>query len=98
VSEQEAIKEARRSLGRQLADWRLKAGLTQGQLALRTGYDRTTIAHAEAGDRASRVLAEAADRVLGAGGQLTAACDAISAAVTAAWTSPPSITPTLKNR
>lgn len=83
MSEQEAIKDARRSLGRQLAAWRLKAGLTQGQLARQTGYHRTTIAHAEAGDRASRELAEAADRVLGAGGRLIAARDAISAAVTA---------------
>jgi transcriptional regulator with XRE-family HTH domain len=83
VSEQEAIRDARRSLGRQLAAWRLKAGLTQGQLARRTGYHRTTIAHAEAGDRASRDLADAVDRVLGAGGRLTAARDAISAAATA---------------
>ena len=83
MSEQEAIGDARRSLGRQLAAFRLKAGLTQGQLAHRTGYHRTTIAHAEAGDRASRDLAEAADRVLDAGGRLTAARDAISAAVAA---------------
>ncbi len=83
MSEQEAIREARRSLGRQLAAQRLKAGLTQGQLARRTGYHRTTIAHAEAGDRVSRDLAEAADRVLGAGGRLIAGSDAISAAVTA---------------
>jgi DNA-binding XRE family transcriptional regulator len=74
---------ARRSLGRQLAAWRLRGGLTQGQLARQTGYHRTTIAHAEAGDRASRELAEAADPVLGAGGRLIAARDAISAAVTA---------------
>jgi transcriptional regulator with XRE-family HTH domain len=65
VSDQEAINDARRSLGRQLAAWRLRAGLTQGQLARQTGYHRTTIAHAEAGDRASRELAEAADRALG---------------------------------
>jgi hypothetical protein len=83
VSEQAAITDARRSLGRQLAAWRLEAGLTQGQLARRTGYHRTRIAHAEAGDRASRDLVEAADRVLGAGGRLTAARDAISAAVAA---------------
>jgi DNA-binding XRE family transcriptional regulator len=83
VSDQEAINDARRSLGRQLAAWRLRAGLTQGQLARQTGYHRTTIAHAEAGDRASRELAEAADRALGAGGRLIAARDAISAAVTA---------------
>jgi transcriptional regulator with XRE-family HTH domain len=83
VSEQDAIRAARRSLGRQIAGWRLKAGLTQGQLARRTGFDRSTIAHAEAGDRASRDLAEAADKVLCAGGRLTAARDAITAAVAA---------------
>jgi hypothetical protein len=54
-----------------------------GQLARRTGYHRTTIAHAEAGDRASRDQAEAADRVLGTGGRLTAARDAISASIPA---------------
>jgi transcriptional regulator with XRE-family HTH domain len=83
VSEQEAIRDARRRLGRQLAAWRLRADLTQAQLARRTGYHRTTIAHAEAGDRVSRDLAEAADRVLDAGGRLTASRDAISAAVAA---------------
>ncbi len=63
--------------------WPPGAGLTQGQLARRTGYHRTTIAHAEAGDRVSRDLVDAADRVLSAGGRLTAARDVISAAVAA---------------
>jgi hypothetical protein len=53
ASEQEALKDARRSLGRQLAAWRFQAGLTQGHLARRKGYHRITIAHAAAGDRAA---------------------------------------------
>jgi transcriptional regulator with XRE-family HTH domain len=79
----EAVRAARRRLGGQLAAWRHKAGLTQDQLARRTGHDRSAIAHAEAGDRASRGLIETADRELGAAGRLTAAHDAITAATAA---------------
>ena len=87
VRDQQTTAAARRHLGRQLAAWRLKAGLTQRELAYLTGHDRSRIAHAEAGDRASRDLLEAADRALGAGGRLSAGHDAITAATAASETS-----------
>jgi transcriptional regulator with XRE-family HTH domain len=79
----EAISAARRQLGGQLAAWRHAAGLTQGQLAHRAGYHRSAIAHAEAGDPASRALIAAVDQQVGAGGRLVAAHDTITAAVAA---------------
>jgi len=84
VSGQDAIRAARRRMGGQLAAWRRKAGLTQREVAYRAGYHRGAVAHAEIGDPVSRDLVEAADRMLGAGGRLTAQHDAITAAVTAA--------------
>lgn len=84
MSGQEAIREARRRLGGQLAARRRKAGLTQREVAHLAGYARSAISHAEIGDPASRDLIEAADRAVGAGGRLTAAHDAITAAVAAA--------------
>jgi DNA-binding XRE family transcriptional regulator len=62
VSGQEAIREARRRLGGQLAAWRRKAGLTQREVAHLAGYARSAISHAEISDPASRELIEAADR------------------------------------
>jgi DNA-binding XRE family transcriptional regulator len=50
--EPEAIAELRRSLGSQLATFRLAADLTQGQLAKFAYCDRTTIVHIEKGARA----------------------------------------------
>jgi hypothetical protein len=82
VSEQEAVRDARRSLGRQLAALAAVRGLGQAR-APNPATHRTTIALVEAGDRASRDLAEAVYRVLGTGGRLTAARDKISAAVAA---------------
>lgn len=81
---QEAIGEARRRLGGQLAAWRRKAGLTQREVAHQAGYHRGAVAHAEIGDPVSRYLVDAADRMLGAGGRLTAQHDAITAAVVTA--------------
>jgi DNA-binding XRE family transcriptional regulator len=79
----EAISAARRRLGGQLAAWRHAASLTQGQLAHRAGYHRSAIAHAEAGDPASRALIAAVDQQVGADGRLVAAHDTITAAVAA---------------
>ena len=70
ASDREAIVAARRRLGRQVAH--------------RTGYHRSAIAHAEAGDPASRNLIAAVDQVVGAVGRLVAAHDTITAAVAAA--------------
>jgi DNA-binding XRE family transcriptional regulator len=47
--EPEVIAELRRSLGAQLATFRLAAELTQGQLAKIVICDRTTIVHSEKG-------------------------------------------------
>src|SRR5215475_260659 len=38
-----------RRLGQALTEWRKAADLSQGQLARRLSYDRTTVAHAERG-------------------------------------------------
>ena len=84
MKDHETIRAARRRLGRQLAAWRLKAGLTQRELAYRMGFSRNQIASAESGAPASRDLVDAADRVLGAGGRLTAVRNAITAAAAAA--------------
>jgi transcriptional regulator with XRE-family HTH domain len=83
TSEREQITAARRDLGRQLAAWRTKAGLTQQALARRTGYARSTIASAEHGEPVSAGFWQAVDRALGAHGALTARHARIAAAVTA---------------
>lgn len=77
------VAEARRDLGRQLADLRRAAGYTQhgltapGRLA---GYSRSAVANAETG-RASlhRGFWKLCDDVLGAGGELLAAYDRLEA-------------------
>jgi Helix-turn-helix domain len=58
------------------------AGLTQAQLAARTGYSLTAVGHAETGrDRPSRRFWERADGALGAGGELLRLYDARSGPV-----------------
>ncbi|MGH4016614.1 MAG: helix-turn-helix domain-containing protein [Pseudonocardiaceae bacterium] len=72
--EPEAIAELRRSLGAQLATFRLAAELTQGQLAKVAICDRTTIVHIEKGRaRADERFWRAADDACDAGGALLAA-------------------------
>ena len=72
--EPEAIAELRRSLGGQLATFRLAADLTQGQLAKIAYCDRTTIVHIEKGRaRADERFWRAVDIACDAEGALVAA-------------------------
>jgi transcriptional regulator with XRE-family HTH domain len=72
--EPEDIAELRRSLGAQLATFRLAAELTQGQLAKVAFCDRTRIVHIEKGRaRADERFWHAVDRACDAGGALVAA-------------------------
>jgi transcriptional regulator with XRE-family HTH domain len=58
-------------LGAALADWRVAAGLTQTELARRVHYDRTTIAHTEAGRQQPGIdFWRECDEALGAAGAL----------------------------
>jgi transcriptional regulator with XRE-family HTH domain len=64
---------ARRDLGRLLADWRRRAGLTQRQLGTLTGYHHSVVAHSETGrPAAGSDFWKIADDVLGTGGTLAA--------------------------
>lgn len=72
--EPEAVAELRRSLGSQLATFRLAADLTQGQLAKVAYCDRTTVVHIEKGRaRADERFWRAVDIACDAGGALVAA-------------------------
>jgi DNA-binding XRE family transcriptional regulator len=67
----EAITEARKALGRQLAAYREAAGLIQEQLAPLIHYGRSTIANAETGySICSRTFWERCDKALNADGAL----------------------------
>jgi len=70
-----------RRLGQALAEWRKAADLSQGQLARRLSYDRTTVAHAE---RGAQVPAEdfwrSCDAVLAAEGTLVRLYEAVQEA------------------
>lgn len=72
--EPEAIAELRRSLGGQLATFRLAADMTQGRLAKVAFCDRTTIVHIEKGRaRANERFWRAVDMACDSGGALVAA-------------------------
>ncbi|MEU9043632.1 MULTISPECIES: helix-turn-helix transcriptional regulator [unclassified Kitasatospora] len=64
-----------REFGARLRHWRRRAGLTQAQLGAGIGYDHTAVSKIEHGAR--RVTPRVADRIdelLGAGGEVSAAC------------------------
>ncbi|MFE7532080.1 helix-turn-helix domain-containing protein, partial [Kitasatospora sp. NPDC057542] len=68
-------RDAWREFGARLRHWRRRAGLTQAQLGAGIGYDHTAVSRIEHGAR--RVNPRVADRIdglLGAGGELRAAC------------------------
>jgi DNA-binding XRE family transcriptional regulator len=76
----EAITEARRALGRQLAAYREAAGLIQEQLAPLIHYGRSTIANAETGySTCSRTFWERCDKALKASGDLLRGYDEFKA-------------------
>ncbi len=74
------VREGWRELGRRLAGRRDVAGVTQVDLAYRTGYSRSLIANIETGRRqAPRVFWVQVDRELGADGVLVTAFDQVAA-------------------
>jgi diguanylate cyclase (GGDEF)-like protein len=83
VRGREEITAALCELGAELARLRDEAGLTQQQLAERTGYGRSTLAHAEGGRPMKVDFWTAMDRALNSGRTLARAHGRIEAAVTA---------------
>src|SRR5947207_2937130 len=80
----EAITEAKRALGRQLAACREAAGYNQHQLAPLIHYGRSTIANAETGySTCSRTFWERCDRALGADAALLRGYDDLQALIRA---------------
>ncbi len=79
----EAVAEARRQLGRQLAALRKAAGYeTQREFAPQTFYTRSTLANAETGrQRTGRAFWQRCDEVLCTGGVLADGYDRIEAMV-----------------
>jgi transcriptional regulator with XRE-family HTH domain len=74
--EAESVRAERRALGSRLATFRQAEKLTQRQLAAKLHYERTSIAHIEAGRQpAPRTFWARADTVLNADGALLAAFD-----------------------
>ncbi|MBV2155599.1 helix-turn-helix transcriptional regulator [Kitasatospora sp. SUK 42] len=67
--------DAWRDFGARLRHWRRRAGLTQAQLGAGIGYDHTAVSKIEHGARrVTPRIAERVDELLGAGGDLIAAC------------------------
>lgn len=80
MHESEPVAAARRALGRQLAELRIAAGLTQHDLAALVHYSRTTLANVETGrQQAARDFWEQSDRAVGAAGTLLATFDSVAA-------------------
>ena len=78
----DAITEARRALGRQLAAFREAAGVNQHQLAPLIHFGRSTIANAETGrSTCSAAFWERCDEALTAGGALLRAYNELKALV-----------------
>ncbi|GAB3849108.1 hypothetical protein GCM10029963_33000 [Micromonospora andamanensis] len=76
------IAEARKELGRHLAQWRAAAGLRQVDLAKLIRYSRSQIANVEIGrDHTTRVFWHNADAALDARGALLAMSDQVQALV-----------------
>jgi DNA-binding transcriptional regulator YiaG len=76
------LADARKDLGRHLAQWRASAGLKQVDLAKLIRYSRSQIANIEVGrDNTTRVFWRNADAALGAHGALLAMFDQVDALV-----------------
>lgn len=92
---EQTLADAGRTLSASLAAWRRTAGLTQPQLAARTGMSVTSIGHAETGRLwQSRRFWELVDKGVGAGGALLTLHDAYrAAAVTADPTASDAVAP-----
>lgn len=81
---QDEITAAKQRLAEQFRAWRNRAGLSQVELAARTGYKRAAVQNAERGTSRSRPLFSATDKATGAGGALLAERDRAHAAIGAA--------------
>ena len=82
LRESDAIENARRELGAELAACRRAAGYSQAGLASVVAYSRSTVANVETGrQHVPRGFWESADAACHAGGALIEASDAIEAAV-----------------
>jgi tetratricopeptide (TPR) repeat protein len=80
--DRQAIVEARRKLGRQLAELRKAAGYTQHDYAPLTPYTRSTIANVEVGrQHAPQTFWQLCDDVLSANGTLTGGYDHLQALI-----------------
>lgn len=80
MREPEAVAQARRALGDELATYRRAAGYKQAGLAELTKYSRSTIANVETGrQHVPREFWEHADSILQTGGALARACDDVEA-------------------
>lgn len=80
--DQSEIAQARRALGRQLAQYRSAAGYNQHRLAPHTLYGRSTIANVEIGrQNVPRDFWQRCDEVLGTDGALTSAYDELQALI-----------------
>jgi transcriptional regulator with XRE-family HTH domain len=76
------VADARKDLGRHLAEWRVSAGLRQVDLAKLICYSRSQIANVEVGrDNTTRLFWHNADAALGAHGALLAMFDQVHALV-----------------
>jgi transcriptional regulator with XRE-family HTH domain len=76
MSDSEGIQALRRELGRALKEAREAAGYSQAQLALKTGYARSTVSTVESGSQnVPRIFWERSDAALGTGTGLLARYD-----------------------
>jgi transcriptional regulator with XRE-family HTH domain len=80
VRESEAVSQARRGLGAELAAYRRAAGYSQAELAALTDFSRSTVANVETGrQNVPRDFWERADGALKTGGLLARAADEVEA-------------------
>ena len=81
IAEPPELVAMRLALGKYLAARREAAGIIQPQIARRTGYSRSSVAHAEAGRQLlTREFWQTADEVVEAGGKLLAHYEQVRAA------------------
>jgi transcriptional regulator with XRE-family HTH domain len=79
MNDSEGVRALRRDLGRALKEAREAAGYSQAQLALKTGYARSTVSTVESGSQnAPRIFWERSDAALGTGAALLARYDRLT--------------------
>lgn len=76
VGDPHRVREAWHALGRRLSHWRQEAGLSQKAFGAQVQYSRSSVGSIETGlQHVDRSFWEAADRLLGAGGELVRGYD-----------------------